>query len=115
MIKKGSLLTISMQEKVSDTCFRPKICNRLKMGSTDPNFLLHFNLSCTFFKGTHVEGRISLSQAEELMERGEIDKALHLLRVVQPSQNHFVESRKLMAHIYLNFRHSPELHTSCFV
>ncbi|CAL8141155.1 unnamed protein product [Orchesella dallaii] len=67
------------------------------------------------FKGTHLEGRISLTQAEEMVEKGEVDKALALLKSVQPNQNHYVESRKLMSEIYLNYRRNNEQYTSCFV
>ncbi|ODN01250.1 Tetratricopeptide repeat protein 21B [Orchesella cincta] len=67
------------------------------------------------FKGTHLEGRISLTQAEEMVEKGEVDKALALLKAVQPDQNHYVESRKLMSEIYINYRRNNELYTSCFV
>jgi hypothetical protein len=65
-------------------------------------------------KGTHLEGRLGLTQAEEMIENGEIDKALALLRTVQPEQSHFVESRKLMAEIFLVYRSNNELYTNCF-
>ncbi|CAG7785177.1 unnamed protein product, partial [Allacma fusca] len=67
------------------------------------------------FKGTHLEGRISLTQAEEMIEKGEIEKALDLLRIVTPEQNHFVEAKRLMANIFLNYRRDPKLYCGCFI
>jgi len=66
------------------------------------------------FQGTHLEGRLGLTQAEELIEKGEIDKAIALLRAVQPDKNHFVESRKLMADIFMIYRPNNEMYTNCY-
>jgi len=61
-----------------------------------------------------LEGRLGLTQAEEMIENGEIDKALSLLRTVQPEQSHYVESRKLMAEVFFSYRPNNELYTNCF-
>jgi hypothetical protein len=53
-------------------------------------------------------------QAEEMIDKGELDKALALLRNVQPEQSHFIESRKLMSEIYLNYRPDNEQYINCF-
>ncbi|CAG0886786.1 unnamed protein product, partial [Cyprideis torosa] len=66
------------------------------------------------FAGTPEELRISLSQADLCLSRGDVDAALSLLKRVSPQQPFFVQSREKMAEIYLHHRKDLKNYAACY-
>ena len=56
------------------------------------------------FQGTPEEIRITISNADLSLGRGDVDGALGMLRNISPEQPYFVKAREKMADIYLHHR-----------
>ena len=56
------------------------------------------------FQGTPEEIRITISNADLSLGRGDVDGALSMLRNISPDQPYFVKAREKMADIYLHHR-----------
>ncbi|XP_071825631.1 tetratricopeptide repeat protein 21B-like isoform X2 [Apostichopus japonicus] len=65
------------------------------------------------FTGTPEEIRITISNAELALHRGDIEQALSMLRNVTPEQSYFVQARVKMGDIYLNHRKDRRLYIAC--
>lgn len=66
------------------------------------------------FKGTSEETRISVANVDLLLNRGDIDNALNILKKIEPSQPYYVEAREKMASIYLNYRKDKRLYVATY-
>lgn len=65
------------------------------------------------FAGTSEEIRITISNAELALHRGDTEQALTMLRNVTPEQSYFVQARIKMGDIYLNHRKDRRLYIAC--
>ena len=66
------------------------------------------------FKGTSEETRISVADVDLLLNRGDIDNALALLKKIDPSQPYYVEAREKMASIYLKYRKDKRMYAATY-
>ncbi len=66
------------------------------------------------FQGSGEEVRITISNADLAINRGDIEGALAMLRNIQPEQSYFVQAREKMAEIYLYHRKDKRLYASCY-
>ncbi|ELU05036.1 hypothetical protein CAPTEDRAFT_159405 [Capitella teleta] len=66
------------------------------------------------FQGTPEEVRITISNADLAITRGDIEGALAMLRNIGPEQSYFVQAREKMADIYLHHRKDKRLYASCY-
>jgi tetratricopeptide repeat protein 21B len=66
------------------------------------------------FRGTSEETRISVANVDLLLNRGDVDNALILLKKIEPSQPYYVEAREKMANIYLNHRKDKRLYVATY-
>ena len=66
------------------------------------------------FSGTPEEIRISISNADLSLNRGDVEMALSMLRNITPEQPYFIQAREKMADIYLNHRKDKRLYASCY-
>jgi hypothetical protein len=66
------------------------------------------------FSGTSEETRVSVANVDLLLNRGDVDNALVLLKKIDPSQPYYVEAREKMAQIYLNHRKDKRLYISIY-
>jgi tetratricopeptide repeat protein 21B len=66
------------------------------------------------FQGTPEEVRITISNADLAIARGDIEGALAMLRNIGPEQSYFVQAREKMADIYLHHRKDKRLYASCY-
>lgn len=66
------------------------------------------------FSGTSEETRVSVANVDLMLNRGDIDAALALLKKIDPSQPYYVEARQKMAHVYLNYRKDQRLYISIY-
>lgn len=61
-----------------------------------------------------MEGRLSLTAAEDHVDKGEIQSAMEILQNVPPDAHHFVEAQKMLADIYWNYKNDRKAYTACF-
>ena len=66
------------------------------------------------FEGSPEEIRISISNSDLAINRGDIEGALAMLRNITPEQPYFVQAREKMAEIYLHHRKDKRLYASCY-
>ena len=66
------------------------------------------------FKGTSEETRVSVANVDLLLNRGDVDSALSLLKKIDPAQPYYVEARDKMASIYLNYKKDKRLYISTY-
>lgn len=66
------------------------------------------------FQNTAEEVRITISNAELSLARGDVEMALGMLRNVSPDQSYYVQAREKMAEIYLHHRKDKRLYASCY-
>ncbi|XP_060575597.1 tetratricopeptide repeat protein 21B-like isoform X3 [Ruditapes philippinarum] len=66
------------------------------------------------FHGTPEEVRITISNADLSISRGDIESAITMLRNIGPNQPYFVQAREKMADIYLHHRKDKKLYASCY-
>ena len=66
------------------------------------------------FSGSAEEIRITISNADLSLARGDVEGALAMLRNITPDQPYFVQAREKMADIYLNHRKDKRLYASCY-
>lgn len=66
------------------------------------------------FKGTSEETRVSVANVDLLLNRGDTDQALGILKKIEPSQPYYVEAREKMAIIYLKYRKDKRLYVSTY-
>ena len=66
------------------------------------------------FHGTSEETRVSVANVDLLLNRGDVDNALALLKRIDPNQPYYVEAREKMAKIYLNHRKDRHLYISIY-
>ncbi|PAA67847.1 hypothetical protein BOX15_Mlig026721g1, partial [Macrostomum lignano] len=66
------------------------------------------------FAGSPEEVRVTISNADLALQRGDIEMALGTLRTVTPDQAYFTEARKRMADIYLQHRKDKRLYAACY-
>ena len=67
------------------------------------------------FSGTSEEGNVLLTNAELSVAAGDIKKALSILKAVEPNSSYFVESRRIMADIYLKHMMDRRHYAKCYV
>lgn len=66
------------------------------------------------FKGTNEDTRISIADVDLLLNRGDVDNALALLKKIEPSQPYYVEAREKMASIYLKYRKDKRMYAATY-
>jgi hypothetical protein len=66
------------------------------------------------FKGTSEETRVSVANVDLLLNRGDVDNALSLLKKIEPAQPYYVEAREKMANIYLKYRKEKRLYVATY-
>lgn len=66
------------------------------------------------FKGTSEETRISVANVDLLLNRGDVDNALALLKKIEPSQPYYIEAREKMASVYLKYRKDKRLYAATY-
>lgn len=69
------------------------------------------------FTDTFFEGRIRLTKASSAITKGSLDQALIILKSLgedEVSKDYFIESRRMMADIYLKFRKERRLYAACY-
>ena len=66
------------------------------------------------FQGTSEETRISVANVDLLLNKGDTENALLLLKKIEPSQPYYVEAREKMAQIYLNYRKDKRLYVATY-
>ena len=68
----------------------------------------------TEFTGTEQEVNILIANSEIAIQTGDIKKALSILKAVTPDSPYFVESRKIMADVYLNHLMDRRHYAKCY-
>ncbi len=66
------------------------------------------------FRGTSEETRISISNVDLSLNRGDIDGALAILKRIESTQPYYVEAREKMADIYLKHRKDKKLYVNTY-
>ncbi|KAI9362925.1 hypothetical protein DFJ73DRAFT_542372 [Zopfochytrium polystomum] len=66
------------------------------------------------FEGTAEQYRIVLANADILIERGDVDRALALLSEIKSSQPLFIQSQAKMADIYLKHKNDKLAYARCY-
>merc|ERR1719266_2347512 len=66
------------------------------------------------FQGTPEEMRIAVANADLALERGEVDSALNILRMIGPEQIYFIQAKEKMAEIYLHHRKDKRMYAQCY-
>ncbi|KAM4028837.1 tetratricopeptide repeat protein 21A isoform 2-T2 [Anomaloglossus baeobatrachus] len=66
------------------------------------------------FRDTPEEVRIIVANAEMCLSKGDVERALSMLREVKPNQPYYIEVRKKMADIYLKVRMDKKLYIGCY-
>ena len=72
------------------------------------------NEAMSEFQGTVEEIRITVSQADLALARGEVDTALGILRAISPAQPYYLAAREKMANIYLHYRKDKKMFAQCY-
>lgn len=68
----------------------------------------------TEFTGTEQEVNVLIANSEIAIQTGDIKKALSILKAVTPESPYFVESRKIMAEVYLNHLLDRRHYAKCY-
>ena len=68
----------------------------------------------TEFTGTEQEVNVLIANSEIAIQTGDIKKALSILKAVTPDSPYFVESRKIMADVYLNNLMDRRHYAKCY-
>lgn len=66
------------------------------------------------FTGTEQEVNVLIANSEIAIQTGDIKKALSILKAVTPESPYFVESRKIMADVYLNHLIDRRHYAKCY-
>ncbi|KAJ3117392.1 Tetratricopeptide repeat protein 21B [Phlyctochytrium bullatum] len=66
------------------------------------------------FRGTKEMPKIILANAELLLSSGEVDAALKILGEITPDQDIFIEARKKMANVYLQYKNDRKAYAKCY-
>ena len=59
------------------------------------------------------EGRVTIANAQLEMQKGEVERALTMLRAIQTSNPHYNAARKVMAELYLTYRNDERAYAQC--
>jgi tetratricopeptide repeat protein 21B len=68
----------------------------------------------TAFEGTSEEVRVTIADAQLAVKRGEVENALHALKMVTSNLPYYVQAQEAMASIYLNSRKDKRLYAQCY-
>jgi len=66
------------------------------------------------FKGTTEEVRVTIANCELALQRGDIENALALLRMVPPDNSNYAKAKMVMANIYLQYRNDQRQYARCY-
>ncbi|CAG0921103.1 unnamed protein product [Notodromas monacha] len=66
------------------------------------------------FMGTPEEMRVTVSNADMFLSRGDVDGALSILKNIGPEQAYYLQAREKMAKIYLDYRKDPRMYAACY-
>ena len=56
---------------------------------------------------------MTIANAQLEMHKGEVERALTMLRAIQTSSAHYNAARRVMAELYLNYRNDERAYAQC--
>ena len=65
------------------------------------------------FTATRQEGRVTIANAQLEMQKGEVERALAMLRALDTTNPHYNAARKVMAELYLTYRNDQRMYATC--
>lgn len=88
-----------------------EICTKLKKMHEATKYLED---AARLFSGTPEHFRVTLANADIMLERGEVDQALALLGAVGPHQPMFMKAKAKMADILLKYKKDKKAYARCY-
>ncbi|KAK4881230.1 hypothetical protein RN001_004549 [Aquatica leii] len=67
------------------------------------------------FRGTSEEARIVILNAEQAIEKNEIQRAIDLLTHVQPKESYYLQAKTKLANILLEYRHDEKAYLQIYL
>jgi tetratricopeptide repeat protein 21B len=58
--------------------------------------------------------RVTVSNADMYLSRGEVDGAISILKNIGPEQPYYLQAREKMAQIYLDYRKDQRMYAACY-
>ncbi|KAF5300446.1 hypothetical protein FQA39_LY02245 [Lamprigera yunnana] len=67
------------------------------------------------FRGTSEEARIVILNAEQAIEKNEIQRAINLLNNVKPNESYYLQAKTKLANILLQYRQDEKAYLQCYL
>ncbi|XP_069067179.1 tetratricopeptide repeat protein 21A isoform X1 [Pleurodeles waltl] len=109
--KKGKGSGISISERVS---IYLELAEVLRLNGEQHEATKVMQDAIHQFHGTPEEIRITISNADLALSKGEVEPALGMLRNITASQPYFIDVKEKMAQIYLGTRKDKKLYIACY-
>ncbi|XP_055385031.1 tetratricopeptide repeat protein 21B-like [Condylostylus longicornis] len=73
-------------------------------------------MQCAFeeFSNTPEEGRLAIANADIVLQKGNVNKAIELLKSIQPGQLYYLQAKNSLANLYLHHKKDRIAFAQCF-